>query len=98
MPDNQDFIALFKAEMRERLTRLNNGIVELEMHPQNLELTKELNREAHTIKGASRVFGFTDIQDIAHGIEDRLEKVAQQKMNFNSEIAGEIFKDLDAIQ
>ena len=41
----------------------------------NLEWIEDLTREAHTIKGSSKVFGFTEIQDIAHRIEDIFEKI-----------------------
>ncbi len=98
MPDKQDFIAIFKAETEEHLTKLNNGLVTLEKHPENLELIKELNREAHTIKGSARVFGYLEIQGIAHKIEDIFDNVAQKKLTLNSIISDKIFKSLDCIR
>ncbi len=98
MPDKKDFIAMFKAEAEERLTKINNGLVELEKDPKNLELIKDLTREAHTIKGSSKVFGFTEIQDIAHRIEDLFEKIATKKTAFNAKVANQVFKELDAIK
>ena len=68
MPDKKDFISIFKAETEDHLTKLDKGLVDLEKHPQNVELVKELNREVHTIKGSSRIFGFYEIQEIAHRI------------------------------
>jgi len=88
MPDKRDIIAIFNAETEDRLTKLETGLVELERKPQNMELVKELNREAHTLKGAARVFGFSEIQDIAHRIEDIFEDVAQKGVIFSSPVAG----------
>ena len=99
MPDVlKDLIAIFKAETEDHLTKLDNGLVELEKQPDNVELVSDLNREVHTLKGAARVFGFCEIQDIAHRIEDIFEEVAGKRAVFSSFIAEKIFKGLDAIR
>ncbi|MFQ5888048.1 MAG: Hpt domain-containing protein, partial [Candidatus Hydrothermarchaeales archaeon] len=98
MTEKKDLLAIFKAETEDHLTKLDKGLVELEKHPDNMELVSELNREVHTLKGAARVFGFYEIQDIAHRIEDILEKIAQKKAVFIFPIAERIFKGLDAIR
>jgi len=98
MPSKEDFIGIFKAESEEHLTKLNNGIVELEKNPGNLELIKELNRAAHTLKGSARIFGYYELQEIAHKIEDIFDKIQQKKIVFSSSSANRIFKALDAIK
>jgi len=98
MPEMKDLIAIFRAETEEHLTKLENGLVELEKQPNNFELASSLNREVHTLKGAARVFGFYEIQDIAHRIEDIFEEVAGKRAVFNSLMAEKIFKGLDAIR
>lgn len=98
MPDKKEFIALFKVEAEEYVTKLDQGFVELEKDPGKLELAKELSLVVHTLKGAARVFGFLQIQDIAHGIEDILAKANQRKLVINSLVAGKIFKALDSIR
>jgi chemotaxis protein histidine kinase CheA len=98
MSEMKDLIALFKAEAEEHLIKLENGVVELEKQPGNIELVRGLNREVHTLKGAARVFGFREIQDIAHRIEDVFEEVACKRVVFSSFMAEKIFKGLDAIR
>ncbi|HYA91467.1 MAG TPA: Hpt domain-containing protein, partial [Thermodesulfobacteriota bacterium] len=98
MPEMKDLIAIFKAETEDHLTKLENGLVELEKQPDNVDLASSLNREVHTLKGAARVFGFYEIQDIAHRIEDIFEEVAGKRAVFNSSMAEGIFKGLDAIR
>ncbi len=93
-----DLIAVFKAETEEHLTNLDNGLVELEKQSDNIELLRSLNREVHTLKGAARVFGFSQIQDIAHRIEDIFETVAGKKAVFSSSVVETIFKGLDTIR
>jgi two-component system chemotaxis sensor kinase CheA len=99
MPDvMKDLIAIFKAETEEHLTKLDTGLVELEKQPNHVDLARDLNREVHTLKGAARVFGFSEIQDIAHRIEDIFEEVAGKRAVFSSFMAKSIFKGLDAIR
>ena len=98
MPEKKDLIAIFKVETEDHLTKLDKGLVELEKQPDNIELVNGLNREVHTLKGAARVFGFFEIQDIAHRIEDIFEKVAQKRTVFSFATAERIFKGLDAIR
>lgn len=99
MPDvMKDLMAIFKAETEEHLTKLDNGLVELEKQPDNVELVRDLNREVHTLKGSARVFGFSEIENIAHRIEDIFEEVAGKRAVFSSFIAERIFKGLDAIR
>jgi two-component system chemotaxis sensor kinase CheA len=98
MPEMKDLIAIFKAETEDHLTKLENGLVALEKQPDNVDLASSLNREVHTLKGAARVFGFYEIQDIAHRIEDIFEEVAGKRAVFNSSMAEGIFKGLDAIR
>jgi two-component system chemotaxis sensor kinase CheA len=98
MPEMKDLIAIFKAETEEHLTKLDNGLVELEKQPGNLEMVRSLNREVHTLKGAARVFGFNPIQDIAHRIEDLFEAVAEKRAVFSHPMADKIFRGLDAVR
>ncbi len=98
MSEMKDLIAIFKAETEDHLIKLDNGLVELERQPDNIELVRGLNREVHTLKGAARVFGFYEIQDIAHRIEDILVEVGGKRAAFNSFMAERIFKGLDTIR
>jgi len=98
MSEMKNLIALFKVETDDHLIKLDNGLVDLEKQPDNLELVRSLNREVHTLKGAARVFGFIKIQDIAHRIEDIFEEVGGKRVVFSSLMADRIFKGLDAIR
>ncbi len=98
MSEMKDLIAIFRAETEDHLLTLENGLVKLEKGPDDIELARSLNREVHTLKGSARVFGFSEIQEIAHRIEDVLESVASKRAVFNSFMAERIFKGLDAVR
>jgi len=55
----------------ERLEKLNQGLVALEAKPDEA-LADELMREIHTLKGESRMLGFTRVNRIAHKTEELL--------------------------
>jgi len=95
MTDRKELIAIFKAEMEEHLTNIDQGIVGLEKHPEDIELLDKLSGELHTIKGSSRVFGYHEIEEIFHKIEDVVSKLQQKRITFNSKIADVIFKAID---
>ncbi|MFQ5680886.1 MAG: response regulator [Candidatus Omnitrophota bacterium] len=96
--DKKDFIAIFKGETEERLVNIDKGLVKLEKDPNKLEIIKELNREAHTIKGSARIFGYGHIQEISHSIEDVFAVLQKKELAFNSEVANKIFRGLDSIR
>ena len=96
--DKREIIPIFKAEADDHLTVLDKGLVELEKNSDNPELLDELNRVAHTLKGSARVFGYYEIQEIAHRIEDIFDKVVQKTLKINKFIADTIFKSLDAVR
>jgi len=64
--DRSAFIGKFQAEAQDLLQRLNEGVITLESDPENRELIDQMMRDAHTIKGSSRMVGLIEISDVAH--------------------------------
>lgn len=62
----------FRIEAREILDGLTSGVLGLEKEPASTEVVSRLLRQAHTLKGASRVVRQTAIAETAHRIEDAL--------------------------
>ena len=79
------------------LNTLNQGLVQLEQEPLNQALLGELFRAAHTLKGAARMMGFNDVQQLAHSIEDVLSHLKMGKTDFNASTADSVFHLLDEI-
>ena len=61
----------FRVEARELLDVLSRGLLELERSAEPA-VVERLLRAAHTLKGAARVVGATEIGDVAHALEDEL--------------------------
>lgn len=93
----KEILNIFRAESEEIIERLNNTLLELEKSPTNKDLIVLLFRDAHSLKGASRMIGFSKTQNIAHKIEDILGLAKENKLQLNSQIADTIYKSVDLI-
>jgi two-component system chemotaxis sensor kinase CheA len=64
------FLETFVAEARERLSRIEQGVMRLEHEPGDPDLFGELLREAHTLKGSARMIGLMRVDELAHWLEE----------------------------
>ena len=72
--DKEEFLQYFKDESDELLQTLDADLLKLEgyvgdKNPDS-EIVNSLFRALHTIKGSSGMLGFTDVQQIAHKLEN----------------------------
>lgn len=63
---------IFRAESKDRLARLDRGLLDLEKSPGDRTLLDDLFRETHSLKGAARMLGLAQLEHTAHGMESLL--------------------------
>src|SRR5574340_1222091 len=95
--DRSLFITKFQEEATDLLQRLNEGIINLEIDPTSRPLIDQWLRDAHTLKGSSRMVGLMDISDIAHRMEDIMVKVREGEMAYTSDMSDSFFEALDMV-
>jgi two-component system chemotaxis sensor kinase CheA len=95
--DRSAFIGKFQEEAGEYLQRLNEGVITLEGDPGNRELIDQMLRDAHTLKGSSRMVGLIEISDVAHRLEDIMVKVRDGQMVYTPDMSDMFFEALDMI-
>lgn len=95
--DRSAFIGKFQEEAQDLLQRLNEGVINLEADPGNRELIDQMMRDAHTVKGSSRMVGLIEISDVAHRLEDFMIKVRDGEMAYTPAMSDYFFEALDAI-
>ncbi len=66
----EEIVAKFRAVAQERLTRIETEWAQV---LSSVGDDTALHREVHTLKGESRVLGFTDVNLVAHKLENMLE-------------------------
>ncbi|TAN48673.1 MAG: hybrid sensor histidine kinase/response regulator [Methylococcaceae bacterium] len=81
--DKSKYIARFAAEAEEHLARMNEGILALEKDAGDAGMLNQVFRSAHTIKGSSRMLGFSAMGELAHKFEDALEVLKRGKAGGN---------------
>jgi two-component system chemotaxis sensor kinase CheA len=73
--DMKRFHAAFFDETAEHVATLEESLLGLERTPDDSELLNRIFRAAHSIKGASGTFGFTDIATFTHSLEGLLDRM-----------------------
>ena len=95
--DRSAFISKFQEEAQDLLQRLNEGVITLESTPDDRALIDQLMRDAHTIKGSSRMVGLIEISDVAHWLEDIMVRVRDKELSYSPDMTDTFFEALDAI-
>ena len=94
-------MATFQAELQEHLSALNAGLLALEKGlPKDEQklTTAELFRAAHSLKGAARAIELSDIEMIAHRMEDVLGAIQQEELSPKPEIFDALFAAADSLK
>lgn len=93
----QELMNIFQVESEELIERIIDNLINLEATPDNKELTTNLYRDLHSVKGAIRMVGFTNIQTIIHKIEDIFDIVNTSEIRLDSEKITLIIKSVELV-
>lgn len=92
-----EIFRIFQVESEEIISKINNSLLELEKRPNNKDAILMLFRDAHSLKGASRMVGFNNVQTLAHKMEDILGLAKENKLIINSDIINILYKTTDIL-
>jgi two-component system, chemotaxis family, sensor kinase CheA len=95
---SQEDLKLFLQEADEQLQLLDEDIVKLEKEAENMTLLQEIFRAAHTIKGSSSMIGHKRMSDLAHAMEDVLDRVRKKTIVINAQIVDSLLLSLDTLK
>ncbi len=90
--------AAFREEAHELLSELESSLLELEENPDDQEIIGRTFRAMHTIKGSGAMFGFTDIAEFTHDVENVFDKVRGGMLSANRELIDHTLKSCDLIR
>ena len=80
------FQQTFFEETEDMLADLEKSLLRLEETPDDKELLNTIFRCAHSIKGGSSTFGFTDVAHFTHSLETLLDLLRNGQAQVNSQI------------
>ncbi|MBE9166806.1 hybrid sensor histidine kinase/response regulator [Pleurocapsales cyanobacterium LEGE 06147] len=97
MIEDAELRELYKTTTKERLQKLEAGLIHLEKHPNDQTKLEEFLREAHTLKGDSRMLGISDVETLTHQLEDSLAAVKRGETALTAQMCDRLYQGLDAI-
>jgi len=93
-----DFIDDYLSELTENIALIERGVVILKKNPSNDEQLNIVIRALHTIKGASRMLGFANIEKIAHGMEEMYKGIRDKRYAITDQFAQLTFRASDFLR
>ena len=95
--EDEELRELYKTFSSEHLQKLESELIILEKNPQDISAIDEFLREAHTLKGDSRMLGLNDIEMLVHQLEDCVEGIKAGKGEITPELCDRLYQGIDAV-
>ena len=96
--DFAQFQDAFFDEAAEHLAIVEEGLLALEQHPEDLDLLGKIFRSAHSIKGTSGMFGFNAVAQFTHKMETLLDLLRNGQKTVTPQIADLLLKATDCLK
>jgi two-component system chemotaxis sensor kinase CheA len=88
----------FFEEAAEHLAIVEEGLLALEQHPEDLDLLNKIFRSAHSIKGTSGMFGFNAVAQFTHKMETLLDLLRNGQKVVTPVIADLLLRATDCLK
>ena len=89
---------LFLTESREHISAINHLLLALEQNPGSREPVEGMFRAVHTIKGMSATMGYRAVADLAHEMENLMDRVRLGRVTPGAEMVDLLFAATDAME
>jgi len=84
--DMSQFYQVFFEEAGEHLANMESQLLALDVENPSTEDLNAIFRAAHSIKGGSGTFGFTDMTEVTHILETLLDKLRKEELPVRAEM------------
>ncbi len=95
--EDEELRSLYKVASSEHIQKIEAGILHLEKHPQDTNRLDEMLREAHSLKGDSRMLGVGDAETLIHQIEEIFSSIKKGETNPTPALCDRLYKGVDAV-
>jgi two-component system, chemotaxis family, sensor kinase CheA len=96
--DLTQFHDAFFEESFEALDAMEAALLKLDLGAPDAELVNTIFRVAHSIKGGSATFGFTEIASFTHSLETLLDELRANHLQVTQQISDLLLKSVDAMR
>ncbi len=97
MIEDKELREIYQVSGAEHVQNLETGLLTLEKDPQNTELLATLLREAHSLKGDSRVIGIKVVETIAHRLEELFGRLKNGQLNWSNPLGHNMYSTVGAL-
>lgn len=89
----------FTGEAEELLDALSHDVSDFEAQGANVrpELVNKIFRGVHSLKGLAGMLGFTEISELAHGLEDMLDRLRMGRIAITAAVTDVLFDSIDTL-
>lgn len=84
--DMSQFYQVFFEESAEHLAAMEGLLLDLDVENPDSEQLNAIFRAAHSIKGSAGTFGFTDLAETTHILENLLDRIRKQELGLRAEM------------
>ena len=96
--DLEQIVTTFREEAAEGLASAEAALVDLERHPDDAEAVRTVFRVMHTIKGNAGSLDFAAAAELAHGLEDVLDRLRKGSAAVTPVIVTALLRSVDALR
>ncbi len=83
---DSELLEIFGEEAEELLRNIDSSLENLSADPNDSDSLWEVRRNAHTFKGSAGIVGLKQLSEVAHRVEDLLDRLAETKCGANERI------------
>ncbi len=84
--DMSQFYQVFFEESAEHLAAMEALLLDLDLESPDMEQLNAIFRAAHSIKGSAGTFGFTDLAETTHILENLLDRIRKQELALRADM------------
>ncbi len=95
---NKDVVLEFLEETLSGFDTIENTMIELEDHPNDMSLIDTIFRPVHSLKGNSAFFGLLKVKKLTHRMENLLDSARKEKLMISSEIISLLLECIDYLR
>lgn len=96
--DMSQFFQVFFEESAEHLAEMERLLLEMDVESPDIEEMNAIFRAAHSIKGGSGTFGFTDMTEVTHVLENLLDRLRKGEMAPRTEMIDAFLEAADVLK
>jgi two-component system chemotaxis sensor kinase CheA len=96
--DRDALVQAFLADSEENFAAMEESLMALEARPDDVEVLRTIFRGAHNMKGNASTIEFREMAELAHRVEDVLDRLRKQTLAVSPELVSLLLRAVDVMR